>query len=171
MATEQPAIGGTTREVLRDALLVTVGCAVVAIGVNHFWHPRGIELIARKRYQTLVPCPEPGGEVGALQPPALRDRAQRSFVVDARQRPAFDHWHWPGAVSIPYDYLDPTADEVLVRLAARIAGSGAQRVVVYGDGDDPDTGEQLGKEISASGIRHVFFVAGGAPALRRGESR
>jgi hypothetical protein len=171
MATEQPAIGGSARVVLRDALLVTVGCAIVAISINQFWHPRGIELVARKRYRTLVPCPEPGGEVGALRPRALRDRTRRSFVVDARQRAAFDRWHWPGAVNIPYDYLDPTPEEVLARLAGRIADSGAQRVVVYGDGDDPDTGEQLGKEISLSGIRHVFFVTGGVPALQGGEAR
>ena len=38
-------------------------------------------------------------------------------------------------------------------LAKAIARSRAQKVIVYGDGDDPDTGEQLGKEISGKGIK------------------
>jgi hypothetical protein len=68
---------------------------------------------------------------------------------------------------VPFDYLDPTPEKTIQDLARRIASSGAKRVVVYGDGDEPDTGEQLGKEISGKGIKNVFFVKGGAPALRK----
>jgi hypothetical protein len=42
-------------------------------------------------------------------------------------------------------------------------------VVVYGDGGAPDTGELLAREISGHGIKHVFFVEGGAPELRSSE--
>jgi len=39
-------------------------------------------------------------------------------------------------------------------------------VLICGDGDDPDSGELLAQEIAASGIKNVFFVSGGAKALR-----
>jgi hypothetical protein len=147
-----------------EACLIVVACAALAPLINAF-HPRGIPLVAHKEYETLVPCPEPGGEVLALEAsdPALHDRA--SFFVDARGAEQAARWRYREAVSVPYDYLDPTPEETLKELARSIARSGAQRVVVYGDGDDPDTGELLGREISGHGIRNVHFVRGGAPAL------
>lgn len=69
-------------------------------------------------------------------------------------------------MNVPYDYLDPTPGSVIEELARRIARSKAQRVYVYGDGEDPDSGEQLAREISGKGVRNVFFVRGGAPALQ-----
>jgi hypothetical protein len=39
-------------------------------------------------------------------------------------------------------------------------------VVVFGDGGDPDSGEQLARELAGAGIRNVVFVAGGAPRLQ-----
>ena len=56
-------------------------------------------------------------------------------------------------------------DDLLQALVETIAASGATRVVVYGDGGAPDSGEYLGREISGRGIKNVFFVTGGAPAL------
>jgi hypothetical protein len=38
-------------------------------------------------------------------------------------------------------------------------------VIVYGDGGRPDSGEYLGKEISGRGIKNVYFIRGGAPAV------
>ena len=95
--------------------------------------------------------------------------ADDSFVVDARSKQEFDAWHVRRAINISYDYLDPTPKETLKGLAETIARSRAKRVVVYGDGDTPDTGEQLAKEVSGHGIKHVFFVEGGAPELRASE--
>ena len=69
-------------------------------------------------------------------------------------------------MNVPFDYLDPTPKDVLKNLARKIAVSGARRVIVYGDGDIPDTGEQLGREIAGYGIRNVFFLRGGAPVLK-----
>ncbi len=69
-------------------------------------------------------------------------------------------------MNVPYDYLDPTPDETINEMARRIASSGARRVVVIGDGQKPDSGKWLGKEISGKGIKNVFFVEGGAKALR-----
>ncbi len=151
---------------LRDALVLAAVAFGVGVAVNALIHPEAIPFVAEEDYEILVPCPEPGGEVTALSVDDAQIGQARTFRVDARGAQAFDGWHLDGAMNVPYDYLDPTPAEVIAELARRIARSRAQRVVVYGDGDDPDTGEQLGKEISGKGIKNVFFVRGGAPALR-----
>jgi len=153
------------RRALVEALLVTVGASVLALVVNAA-RPGGLPLVADRPYETLVPCPEPGGEVTALAGVELSTASDGSFVVDARAVEAFRDWSFPGATSIPFDYLEPTPAATLEQLARDIARSRARRVVVYGDGEQPDSGEQLGKEIAASGIKNVFFVEGGAPVLR-----
>ena len=155
--------------VLRCALIATAAFSVVGLAAN-LVHPERIPYIAEKQYEILVPCPEPGGEVSVIQPddPVLRERS--TFVVDARPRDAFEKWRFRDAANVTYDYLDPTPPEALQQLARSIARSRARRVAVYGDGDKPDTGEQLAKEISGHGIKNVSFVEGGAPALKPGTS-
>jgi hypothetical protein len=150
---------------LRDAVLIAGLSAVLALLVN-LVHPERIPFVAEQEYETMVPCPVFGGEVVPLDPgdPALH--ADQTFVVDARAKAEHDDWHFGDAMNVPYDYLDPTPEDVIQELARRIARSRAQRVVVYGDGQRPDTGEQLGKEISGHGIKNVHFVKGGAPSLR-----
>ena len=154
---------------LLEAAAVAGGAALLALAVNAL-RPSGLPLVAPAPYETLVPCPEPGGPVAALEPsdPALR--GPRLFLVDARDADAFRRGHAAGAVNVPYDWLDPLPQAVLGELARRIAASGAARVVVYGDGGRPDSGEHLGREISGRGIRNVAFVRGGAPALLPGGS-
>lgn len=147
-----------------EAALVAAASAALGLAVNTV-RPAGLPLVARTPYQTLVPCPEPGGPVEEVAPddPLIGD--ERAFVVDARPAEAFARGHLPGAVNLPYDWLDPVPEERLGELAAAIAASRARTVVVYGDGGHPDSGEHLGREISGRGIKNVRFVAGGAPAL------
>jgi len=151
---------------LRDALVLTLVSFGVGLAVNAWIHPEPIPFVAEDSYEILVPCPEPGGEVTALDPADGRIGQDKTFLVDARAADDYTAWHPAGAMNLSYDYLDPTPAERITELARRIAASKAQRVVVYGDGDDPDTGEQLGREISGKGIKNVFFVRGGAKALR-----
>ena len=92
------------------------------------------------------------------------------MVVDARPAAEAAAWRFGQALNVPYDYLDPTPDEVLGEVARAIAASRARHLAVYGDGESPDSGEQLAREISASGIKNVLFVRGGAPALQRRSS-
>jgi hypothetical protein len=157
-------MGSGFRQVARDALIIVVASSAVGMVVNLF-HPNQIPWIAEEEYETLVPCPVSGGPVEPLEPSDAALKGSAIFFVDARPAEAFTGFHAQGAVNVPYDYLDPTPKEVLEKLARDIARSGAQRVVVYGDGEDPDTGEELGKEISGFGIKNVHFVRGGAPAL------
>ncbi len=151
--------------VIRDAAIVAVASTVVGLVVNGF-HPEKIPYFAGEAYQILVPCPEPGGEVTPLEATDPVIAQKDSFIVDARLKEDFAKWRFREARNLTYDYLDPTPKEAIEDLARAIASSRAKRVVVYGDGELPDTGEQLGKEIAANGIKNVFFVRGGVKALR-----
>jgi rhodanese-related sulfurtransferase len=157
------------RTVLGEAAIVAAASSLLALGVNAV-RPDGLPLVARAPYEVLVPCPEPGGEVVPMPAgdPSLGE--SRTFVIDARDGEAFRNGRFPGAVNVPYDWLDPLGEEELGRLARQVASSGATRVVVYGDGGHPDSGEHLGRELSGRGIRNVAFVVGGAPALLSGGS-
>ena len=151
--------------VLRDAV-IAAGISFVAGLLVNLVRPDAIPFVADQPYELFVPCPEPGGEVTPMAADAPALLADDTFVVDARSKEEFDTWRLRRAINISYDYLDPTPKETLRELAETIARSRAKRVVVYGDGDTPDTGEQLAKEVSGHGIKRVFFVEGGAPELR-----
>jgi hypothetical protein len=156
----RPAIH-TPRIALRDALLVLAICAAVGAAVNAL-RPGGIPFVQKTEYQILVPCPEGLGEIEAIGAgdPALRDT--RTLLVDARASAEHQRWHPAGAISVPFDYLEPVSSAGVKRIAA----SGASRVVVFGDGGSPDSGEQLGRELAGKGIRNVRFVPGGVARLQ-----
>jgi len=152
----------STRVAVRDALVVLVGCAAVGAATNAL-RPGGIAFVQRSAYEILVPCPEGSGDVQAI---AAADPAvwePRALLVDARSTAENKRWRPDQALSVPFDYLEPTSPE----LVRRIASSGASQVVVFGDGGDPDTGEQLAREIAGKGIRNVRFVEGGARHLEK----
>lgn len=150
---------------LRDAVLISAAACAVGLLVNLF-HPEKIPYIAEEEYETLVPCPEPGGEVTPMEATDALVQAGDTLIVDARAKQEHQAWKLRDAMNIPYDYLEPIPDEALKELIKRIQKKGAHRVLVYGDGKNPDSGEQAGKEISGKGVKNVFFVKGGAPALR-----
>lgn len=151
---------------LCDAMIMTAICSALGLAVNAWIHPHPLKLIADKPYETMVPCPVPGGKATALPCTDQRLYAKDSFIIDARDKASFDAWNVKGSMNVPFDYLDPTPPEMIEQVARKAASSHARRVVVYGDGQDPDTGEQLAKEISGKGIKNVFFVVGGAEAIR-----
>ncbi len=153
------------RVAARDALLVLVVCAGAGAATNAL-RPGGIAFVQRSEYEILVPCPEGSGDAQAIpaDDPAVWDT--RTLLVDARSAVEHQRWHPTGSIAIPFDYLEPTSPEQV----RRIASSGAGRVVVFGDGGNPDSGEQLAREIAGKGIRNVRFVAGGAPPLERAAS-
>ncbi|MBI5536207.1 MAG: rhodanese-like domain-containing protein [Deltaproteobacteria bacterium] len=148
---------------LRDAALMLAVSAAVAFGTNAV-RGDGLPVVQRKDYEILVPCEETNGQTTPIAPndPALADKA--TLVVDSRSKQEFDAWHMPSAINIPFDYLAATS-EVDVK---KVLASRASRVVVYGDGDDPDSGRELARELSGKGVRNVFVVTGGAPALPGG---
>ncbi|NMB77123.1 MAG: rhodanese-like domain-containing protein [Myxococcales bacterium] len=146
---------------LRDAVIITLIAVVVGLLSNEL-REDGIPLVQQTEYQILVPCPETVGEAPALPPddPALREPG--TLLIDARPAADFSKDHMEKSRNVPYDYLMPTDPSAVTD----ILKSGARRVVVIGDGSDPDPGEHLAKELSGKGIRNVYFVRGGLPAIR-----
>jgi predicted sulfurtransferase len=133
---------------------------MIAIAVNALRRD-GIALVQKSDYQILVPCPVTEGEVQALGPEGIMLGDPHTLLIDARDAAEYTRWHLDGAMVVPFDYLEPI-DPATVN---KIISSGAKRVIVYGDGSDPDTGEQLAKEIAGKGIRNVAFIRGGAAKL------
>ena len=150
------------RLVLRDAVIIAILSAGAGLLFNGLRRSNALELVAAEPYQILVPCPEHEGHAEPLSAAELRAETKRRLVIDAREPEEFAAWHEPGAISIPFDYLEPiSADRVHQVLQSR-----AQKVVVYGDGADPDSGQQMALSLSSRGVNNVFYVKGGAPALR-----
>jgi rhodanese-related sulfurtransferase len=150
----------------REAAVVAALAACAGLAFNAI-RPGGLPLFAAAPYETMVPCPEPGGEVAAVEPSEAR-AGGGTLLIDARDVAAFAAGTVPGALNVPYDWLDPTPEESLRALARSVAATGARRVLVYGDGGRPDSGEHLARELSGRGIKNVSFVRGGAPALLGG---
>jgi 3-mercaptopyruvate sulfurtransferase SseA len=164
MSTE--AIARPLARACREAAVVAALAACAGLAFNAA-RPGGLPLVATAPYETMVPCPEPGGEVAAVEPGEVRAAGGSTLLIDARDAGAFAGGAVPGALNVPYDWLDPTPEESLRALARSVAATGARRVVVYGDGGRPDSGEHLARELSGRGIKNVSFVRGGAPALLR----
>jgi len=148
---------------LRDAAIAVVVCAALALGVNAA-RARPLPLVAKEPYRILVPCPVVSGHADELAPSDPAIHSAGALLVDARAAADFKAWHVEKALSIPYDFLET----VPAKSVHQVLESGASRVIVYGDGGDPDSGQELAKELAAKGIRNVAFVKGGAVALRGG---
>jgi hypothetical protein len=159
-------VPGVAATVARDALVVVAACAAVGSAVN-LLSPHGIPFVQRTEYQILVPCPEGMGEAPGIAADDPSTWEPRTLLVDARPLAEHAAWHPDRALSLPFDYLAPAPKAQVGKLAA----SGAARVVVFGDGGDPDSGEQLARELAGAGIRNVFFVQGGAQALQAAATR
>jgi hypothetical protein len=155
-----PCVAAAPRVAVRDALVVLAACAAVG-GVVNLLRPHGIPFVQKTAYQILVPCPEAGADAPGIAADDSAIWEPRTLLIDAR--PAAEHaaWHPDQSVHLAFDYLAPAPKAEVDRIAA----SGATRVVVFGDGGDPDSGEQLARELAGAGIRNVFFVRGGAKPL------
>jgi hypothetical protein len=157
--------GLMARRTLGEATLVVFVAVGLALLVNAL-RPEPLPLVAQAAYAIYVPCPEPAGDADPIAPDEVRWGDPLDLVIDARPAADRQRWRAPGAVAVTYDFLDPV-DETSVRQLVR---TGADRVVVYGDGGLPDTGELLARELAGRGMRNVHFVPGGAPVLRNHEA-
>ena len=160
----QPSARATVVGIVRDAAIVAVVSTVVALTVNTV-RSEGIRLVQQEEYDILVPCPEPVGDPEGMKADDARVKDGKSLLLDVRSKEEFETWRVEGARNQPFDWLGPPVDEEVKTVAKQVAASRAQRVIVYGDGDDPDSGKEWAKLLSGARIKNVFYVEGGAPAL------
>jgi len=147
-------------------LAVVILSTAIAIGVNAV-RLDGIPLLAEKPFDIFVPCTESLDEAMSVSPETPLIREPSSLIIDVRSPALYVEWHLPEAINQPFDWL-AEQDEVnrkADRIAREIASSGKHHVVVYGDGGNPDSGHYWARLLSASGIRNVAYVTGGAKAL------
>jgi len=161
---KQQAFWKTAVPILRDATIVTIASAAIALTFNAI-RSDGIRLVQQEEYDILVPCPEPVGDPEQIEAQDPRVKDERSLLLDVREKEDFEKWHMEGARNQPFDWLGPPIDEEVKTVAKQVAASRAQRVIIYGDGDDPDSGKEWAKLLSGANIKNVFYVVGGAPAL------
>lgn len=143
-------------KILRNAILATILSALVAVVVNAA-RPGGIDWIAKSEYEILVPCPETTGRVAPITQEELDLSKKGDILVDSRPAKLFAKGSLPNAINIPYDYLEAVSEKEIRDLLKMKA----KRVIVIGDGQKPDSGEQLAKELAGSGIRNIYFISGG----------
>ena len=147
---------------IKEAAVIFAVSAAVSLAVNAV-RENGIPFVRYEDYEVLVPCPETMGDAEELLPDKALLNNSDVLLVDARAAGSRAVQPVPGSMNVPYDYLEETPDKAV----SDIAASGAKQVAVFGDGAEPDSGEQLAKELSGRGIRNVGFIKGGAPAVLR----
>ena len=156
---------GPSRAV-RDATIVVLAAAAIGVVSNLVRHKEKLSWIQATPYDLLVPCAEPVGQAQIIQAssPLVLDRT--SLVIDARATSDYAEWHIEHAINVPFDWLGPPVQDDVTRVTQMITRSNVKRVIVYGDGDNPDSGREWARLLSGGGIRNVSFIDGGAPAFR-----
>lgn len=151
---------------VRDATILVIAAVTIGVVSNMVRHKDKLSWIQATPYDLLVPCPEPVGQAQTIQAnsPLVLDRT--SLLIDARTSSDYAEWHIEHAINVPFDWLGPPVKDDVTRVTQMIARSNAKRVIVYGDGDNPDSGREWARLLSGGGIRNVNFIEGGAPAFR-----
>jgi hypothetical protein len=152
--------------VCRDAAIVVAIAVLLGVVNNLARGQQRIAFIQSRPYDILVPCTESVGQASAIAATTLVAGDAVSLIIDARSVAEYAAWHFPDALNVPFDWLGPPVQDEVGRLAKQVAATQAHRVVVYGDGEDPDSGREWARLLAGGGIRNVVYVEGGAPALR-----
>ena len=149
-------------KIFRDAAIAFVLSAIAAITFNAL-RAQGLEFMVFQDYEVFVPCPEPVGEAEPLDASRIRWGYDDELVLDARSPYQYERWHPEGVRNVPFDFLLPVEEDAL----RKIAQGRSKRVLVYGDGLVPDTGEQLARELNSRGIKNVYYIKGGITAIKQ----
>jgi rhodanese-related sulfurtransferase len=154
--------GGGWKQTLVTSALAAALATVLALATNAL-RADGLALVRHEPFEILVPCPELKGKVESLTVSPAELTRPGTLLVDARSSAEYGAWHAPGALNVPFDFLDPVPEARIKEVAA----TGARRILVYGDGGEPDSGRELAAELAGRGLRSVWHLRGGAAACRR----
>ena len=143
-----PEAKHTAPKVMRDATIVVVAAAAIGVVSNLVRHKEKLSWIQATPYDLLVPCAEPVGQAQIIQAssPLVLDRT--SLIIDARSTSDYAQWHIGRAINVPFDWLGPPVQDDVTRVTQMITRSNAKRVIVYGDGDNPDSGGEWARLLS-----------------------
>lgn len=148
------------------ALVITLCGSALGFAVNAL-RPAGIPVIAPFPYQQ--DCPDkvavPTGPTVTGAQALTLVRAGRALLVDARPAEAFAAGHAPGAVSLPFSFIAPPADDRL----ATLRGRGA--LLVYDDSPGDKLAGLLAGQLRESGLADVKVVSGGLAGYRAAQKR
>jgi rhodanese-related sulfurtransferase len=144
------------------AIVIVILAGALGLLVNSIRGDTGIPLHASEPYNIFVPCPEPQGEATALSYDEFEQLEYlktdgvntRILLIDSRDRTKYEARHLKGALSIPYDFLEPVHEEHL----QNIVNKAPTRVIVYGEIDLVHIGEELAKELAGHGIKNVYYI-------------
>ncbi|MFY9399661.1 MAG: rhodanese-like domain-containing protein [Desulfomonilia bacterium] len=143
--TDEPAGGACgLRETLRLASIqgiVLVACATLVALVFNAYRPGGLELWGVPGLQ----APD-GFETITLEEAFAGYEEENIVFVDARESPAFNSGHLPGALSIPAAEASLHADRLMQTL------SSGKVAVIYCDSPGCPLSERLASALSARGI-------------------
>lgn len=153
------------KSLVRDTTL-TIAIAALLAFLTNLGRAEPMKWVQAEPYDILVPCPEVMGDATEIPADSAQLRATSTLILDVRSPQEYAQWHLGAARNQPFDWLGPPVDAEVKHLAKEVARTGAQRVVIYGDGGDPDSGREWGRILSGAGLKNIHFVAGGAPAIR-----
>jgi len=153
-------------QLARDVAL-TVGLSILLAFAANSLRNQPLPWVQPTPYDILVPCPEVTGDATEIAANSPLLSASSTLLIDVRSPEEFSQWHAPKARNRPFDWLGPPVDAEVTQIAKELAMTGMQHVVVYGDGEDPDSGREWARILSGARLKNISFVHGGAPAIRR----
>ena len=154
------------RKVVLTATTVVLAAAAIGVVSNLVRRQENLPWIQATPYELLVPCAEPVGQAQAIVARDALVLDKTSLLIDARATTEFAQRHIEHALNVPFDWLGPPVQDEVTRVTQMVTRSNAQRVIVYGDGDDPDSGREWARLLSGGGIRNVYYMDGGLPAFK-----
>ncbi len=75
--------------------------------------------------------------------------------IDARKPEAFSTGHVPGAMNVPYSFIEPVPDGAITRLRPY------ETVVVYGNTAGEERSRRLAGELTLAGVEGATYLEGG----------
>ncbi len=140
-----------------EALAIVLVAGLLAAGTNAL---RSDGIPWRMPFPPEYACPSlvaPGTPISVDKALEVFGRADIAWI-DARKHDAFARGHIPGALSVPYSFIEPVPDEVVTRLRP------FETVIVYDNTEDAARSQRMAGELALAGVDGAIYLEGGALA-------